>query len=122
MQLILSVIPLTLFAVASRDNPENPLPAVPVVKVAIGKLALRQLMSAPPKPAHQAPVPVTSLEGGLPHARKASMRPILAMSESQGWFIYATVVARDKNGRPVYIISGCGIKRGGRQVRYFSVW
>jgi hypothetical protein len=70
-----------------------------------------------PKVVAEAPAPVTSLEEGLPHAQKASKLPILAMSESEGRFYYATSVARDGYGRPRGVFnSGYAIKRGGRQV------
>jgi hypothetical protein len=66
---------------------------------------------------------VSSLEGGLPYVQKASKQPIVAMSESKGWFFYATSVARDeKTGEPVFFISGYAIKRDGRQVIEWSVW
>lgn len=122
MQPILSAITLTVIALASSGSSEKAPPAVPVVKVAIGDFALRQLTSARPLVGCEAPAPVTSLEKGLPYARKALMRPILAMSESKGWFIYATSAARKENGQPVFFLSGCAIKRGGRQVIHFSVW
>jgi hypothetical protein len=121
MQLILSVIPLTLLAVASRDKPEKPQPAVPVVKVEIGEFALQQLRS-PPLSFYETPAPVTSLGRGLPYAQKASRLPILAMSESKGWFVYATSVLRDKNGQPVVFISGYAIKENGRQLIHWGVW
>jgi hypothetical protein len=77
-----------------------------------------------PKVVAEAPAPVTSLEGGLPYAQKASRLPILAMSESEGWFYYATDVGRDGYGRPRGVFtSGYAIKRGGRQVIFaWSGW
>jgi hypothetical protein len=45
------------------------------------------------------------------------------MAESEGWFFYATSVARDKDtDEPVYMISGYAIKRDGRRVIKWSVW
>jgi hypothetical protein len=122
MQLILSALALTLSDVASPGSSAKSEIAVPVVKVAIGEFTLKQLTSASPLVGVETPVPVASLEKGLPYARKALMRPILAMSESKGWFVYATSVVREENGRPVFFLSGCAIKRGGRQVVHFSVW
>ena len=121
MQCILSIITLTLPAVASPDSSEKPQPPVPVVKVALDKFALRQLVS-PPLSFYETPAPVASLKRGLPYAQKASRVPILAMSESKGWFVYATSVVRDKNGQPVFFISGYAIKPNGRQLIHWSVW
>jgi hypothetical protein len=77
-----------------------------------------------PKVVSESPAPVTSLEGGLPHAQKASKLPILAMAESEGWFYYATSVGRDGYGRPGGVFnSGYAIRRGGRQVIFaWSGW
>jgi hypothetical protein len=122
MQLILSALVLTLSDVTSPGSSAKTEIAVPVVKVAIDGLALKQLTSASPLVGCETPVPVVSLEKGLPYARKALRRPILAMSESKGWFVYATSVVREKDGPPVFFLSGCAIKRGGRQVIHFSVW
>ena len=122
MQLILLALALPLSDATSPDSSAKPEIAVPVVKVAIDGFALKQLTSASPRVVCETPAPVVSLESGLPYARKALMRPILAMSESKGWFVYATSVVREKDGRPVFFLSGCAIKRGGRQVTHFSVW
>ena len=121
MQSILSTITLAAFALASTDTPQKSQPAVPVVKVAIGEFALQQLRS-PPLSFYETPAPVASLERGLPYAQKASRLPILAMSESKGWFVYATSVVRDKNGQPVAFISGYAIKKNGRQLIHWGVW
>jgi hypothetical protein len=122
MHLILSALALTLSDVPSPGSSAKPELAVPVVKVALGEFALKQLTSASPLVTCETLAPVASLEKGLPYAQKALMRPILAMSESKGWFVYATSVGREKDGRPVFFLSGCAIKRGGRQVIHFSVW
>ena len=107
------VIGLTVAGRGSPGEPQPARPAVPVVKDAI------VLFNFGPRPkvVAEAPAPVTSLEGGLPHAQRASELPILAMSASEKWFYYATAVGRDGYGRPRGVFnSGYAIKRGGRQV------
>ncbi len=125
MRLMCSLVLLTGLAVVSQGSPDNPQPAkaaVPVVNDVVDPLAFRQLTSATPNVVYQAPAPVTSLESGLSYVRKVSNRPIIAMSESKGWYFYATAVGRGENGRLVFFISGYAIKRDGRQVIQWSVW
>jgi len=104
----------------SLGNPAKPQPtrpAVPVVKDAILLLSFESGTSARSKGVPETPAPVTSLAEGLPYAQKASRRPILAMSETEEWFFYATSVGRDGYGRPQGVFtSGYAIKRGGCQV------
>jgi hypothetical protein len=124
MRFMLALVLLTGLAAVSRGFPEKIEPAVPVLKAdAADPLAFKQLISASQKLGSRAPAPVNSLKGGLPYVRKVSKHPILAMAESRGWFFYATSVARDQTtGKPVYMISGFAVKRGGRQVISWSVW
>src|SRR5262245_4960221 len=103
MRFLFSLVLLTGLAVVSQGSSER---AVPVVKDAVDPLAFRQLTSGTPGVVAATPVPVPSLERGLPFVRKASKEPILAMAESRGWFFYATAVARDGRGRPEFFISG----------------
>jgi hypothetical protein len=107
---------VTGLAVVSRGSPQQPQPAKPAVLVVKDAIVLFNF-GPRPEVVSVAPAPVTSLEGGLPRAQKASKLPILAMSESEEWFYYATSVGRDGNGRPSgVLIEGYAIKRGGRQV------
>src|SRR5262249_56680137 len=99
---LFALVLLTAFAVVSQGSSER---AVPIVKNAVDPLAFRQLTPTTPGVVAETPVPVRSLERGLPYVRKASKEPILAMSESRGWFFYATAVARDGRGRPEFFIS-----------------
>jgi len=119
MRFLFALVLLTLFAVVSQGSSER---AVPVIKDAVDPLAFRQVTSAPSNVVGVTPAPVPSLERGLPFVRKASRQPILAMSESRGWFFYATAVARDGHGRPEFFIEGYAIPRGGRQVISWGVW
>jgi len=87
--------------------------AVPVVQNAIVLFNFGQR----PTVVAETSAPVTSLEAGLPHAQRASKRPILAMAESENWFYYATAVSGDGLGRPNgVLVEGFAIKRGSRQV------
>jgi hypothetical protein len=95
---------------------------VPVVKVTVGEFAFKQIRSATPPVVTELPAPVSTLENGLSHVWKFSKLPIIAMSESKGWFFYATSVARGENGRPQMFISGYAIQRGGCQLIWWSVW
>jgi hypothetical protein len=86
---------------------------VPVVQNAVVLFNFGQR----PSVVAEACAPVTSLEAGLPHAQRASKRPILAMAESEHWFYYATAVGPDGLGRPNgVLVEGYAIKRGSRQV------
>jgi hypothetical protein len=127
MPFMFSLVLLTGLALVSQGSSEKAQPAkpaIPVVKAdAVDPLAFRQLTSATPKARYEVPTPVSSLEGGLPYVQKVSKLPIRAMSESKGWFFYATSVATDeKTGSPVFFISGYAVKRDGRQVIGWSVW
>jgi hypothetical protein len=125
MCVISILVLLTGLATLSRGESTEPQPAepaVPIVKDAGEGFAFKQVTSARPLVVSRAPLAVSTLKGGLPHVRKLSDRPILALSESKGWFFYATSVARDENGRPWWFLSGYAIKRGSRHVVGFSVW
>jgi hypothetical protein len=125
MRFMSVLVLLTGLAIVSRGGPTKPEPAepaVPVVKDAVEGFAFKQVTSATPHVVSETPAPVSILESGLPHVRKFSKRPVIAMSESKDWFFYATSVARDKNGRPKLFLSGYAIQRDGRQVIGWSVW
>ena len=122
MRFMSSLVLLTGLAVVSQGGPMKPEPPVPVVKDAVEGFAFKQVTSPTPLVVSEATAPVSTLERGLPLVRKFSKRPIIAMSESKGWFFYATAVVRDKNGRPKLFLSGYAIKRGGRRLIGWSVW
>src|SRR5262245_26241117 len=108
---------LTAISLGNPAKPQPARPAVPVVKDAILLLSFESGPSTHPKGISETPAPVTSLADGLPYVQKASRLPILAMSESEEWFFYATSVGRDLYGRPQGVFtSGYAIKRGGCQV------
>jgi hypothetical protein len=118
------VLVLTLGGQAAQEKPQPGRPGVPVLKAeAVIGNALKQVKSASPEPGFDAPTPVMTLEAGLLYVPNTADRPILAMAECEGWFFYATAVARDgQTGLPVSMISGYAIKRGGRRVVEWSVW
>jgi hypothetical protein len=118
-----SLVLLTGLVVVGQGGPGKPRPARPAVPVVKDAIVLFNFGPRPQVVA-EAPAPVTSLEGGLSLAQKASKLPILAMSESETWFYYATYVGRDGYGRPRGVFnSGYAIRRGGRQVIFaWSGW
>jgi hypothetical protein len=125
MPFLLSLVLSTGLAAVSQDGPENPPPAqaaIPVLKPeAVPKNAIKQVTTASPKLGYRTTAAVCFLERGLLYLPED--RPILAMAEADGWFFYATSVARDgQTGVPVYMISGYAVKRDGRHVVGFSVW
>jgi hypothetical protein len=127
MHFIGSIALLTLAAVASPGRPGQAQPGQPAVPVlqanAVGCRALNQVTSAARSLGQEVSAPVTSLEGGLPYVQRAFKRPILAMAEVEGWFFYATSVARDETtDAPVYFISGYAVQRNGCRVHWWSVW
>jgi hypothetical protein len=127
MRIALSLVLLTGLALVSQTAPKKPQPAKPAVPVlkanAVFPNAVQQVTSASPKLGFKAPTPISSLKSGLVQVRKTVDRPIVAMAERDGWFFYATSIARDrKTGAPVYMISGYAIKRKGQRVIRWSVW
>lgn len=132
MRFMLSLVLLTGLSVVSQGRAEKPQPskaAVPVVKAdAVISFASNQLVkvvqSETPMPGHEVPMPVSSLQEGLPYLQKTFKRPIVAMAESEGWFFYATIASLgdEITGDAAVFISGYAIKRGSRQVIEWSVW
>jgi hypothetical protein len=127
MRIILSLVLLTGIALVSPGAQEKSQPAKPAVPVlsakAVMTIALKQVISASPELGHDLPTPVTSLESGLGQVKKISKLPILAMAEKEGWFFYATSVARDgKTDAPLFMISGYAIKRDSLRVIGWGVW
>jgi hypothetical protein len=89
----------------------------------VQKLALEQLQPSRARLMVEIPDGVSSLEQGLPFARKASGFPIVAATAYQGWFFYAYSVVKDgETFQPVQFLAGYAIKRGGRQILHWSVW
>jgi hypothetical protein len=119
---------LVLFAGLDDVSRHDPTKAAPVetpvviVNNAVEGFAFKQITSVTPLVVSEVRTPVATLEKGLSQIRKLVNRPILAMCESKGWFIYATSVVKEESGRPTMFLSGYAIKRDGRQFVAFSVW
>jgi len=75
---------------------------------------------------------VYSISDGLPDVRTTSKNPIVAATDQDGWFFFATSVAKDvfdrslatevTTSQPVQFISGYAIRYGSRQIVYWSTW
>ena len=66
---------------------------------------------------------VYSISDGLPDVRVTSQNPIVAATDQAGWFFFATSVATDTTThQPTQFISGFAIRRGSRQIVYWSTW
>ena len=66
---------------------------------------------------------VYSISDGLPDVRMASQNPIIAATDQDGWFFFATSVATDATThQPMQFISGFAIRHGSRQIVYWSTW
>jgi len=127
MRNVLPLVLVTGLALISQGAPtgsRSAEPSVPVLKAgAVGSNALKQVTSVSPDFGNVVPTPIPSLEAGLACVKRTFDRPILAMAERDGWFFYATSVARDQDtDEPVYMISGYTIKRDGRRIFKWSVW
>ena len=71
----------------------------------------------------QAPGPVGNLRQGLAAVRQVVEEKVVAMAEADGWFYYATVLARDaQTGKPRLFVSGYAIRRDGRDVIRWDAW
>jgi len=96
---------------------------VPIAKNKPGETVMKQLTGESCRVVATTPAVVTSIQAGLPHVRKIAGHRIVAAVEAEGWFVYATSAARDADtGQPVFFISGYAIKKGGREVIWYSVW
>ena len=85
--------------------------------------AFNQLLAGQRSVIGQTKHPVFSITTGLPEVRMASQNAIVAVTEQDGWFFYATSVGKDEvTNQPVQFISGYAIKRGTRQIIYWSTW
>jgi hypothetical protein len=66
---------------------------------------------------------VYSITDGLPDVRMTSKNPIVAATDQDGWFFFATSVAtKTATDQPAQFISGYAIRRGTRQIIYWSTW
>jgi hypothetical protein len=66
---------------------------------------------------------VYSISDGLRDVRVTSQNPIVAVTDQDGWFFYATSVATDAaTHQPAQFISGYAIRHGSRQIVYWSTW
>jgi hypothetical protein len=111
-------------ALASGKKFDTYLP-VPIVKTdrdVVFAHGLEQLKGDLRNVVATTPAAVTSIGDGLPHVRKVADYPILAATEAQGYYLYATVVVPDEKGQPRGFISGYAIKKGGREIISWSVW
>jgi hypothetical protein len=128
------LLPLALFfgaTVLSQGSPETAQPgrpAIPILKAeAVSSFDFNQLVNvvknSRPMAGNEAPKPVTSLQDGLRHVQKAFNRPVVAMSESEGWYFYATkaMFNDQKNPTSAFFVSGYVIKRDSRQVVEWNV-
>jgi hypothetical protein len=66
---------------------------------------------------------VYSISDGLPDVRTASKNPIVAATDQDDWFFFATSVATDATThQPTQFISGFAVRHGSRQIVYWSTW
>jgi hypothetical protein len=127
MRIVLSLVLLTVLALATQGADKKKQPAKPAVPVlnsrSVPSNAVKQVITASPEIGEHVPAAVCSLEAGLLQVRKITDRPILAMAEREGWFFYATSVARDRDtDAPLFMISGYAVKRDSRRVISWGVW
>lgn len=101
---------------------------VPLVRSHAGnslvpQFAFSQLSAARQSVAGQTRHRVFSISGGLSDVRAISKNPIVAATDQDGWFFFATSVATDADTRqPTEFISGYAIRRGSREIIYWSTW
>jgi hypothetical protein len=66
---------------------------------------------------------VHSLADGLAVSKQASVLPITAAADVDGWYFYATATFTDAGtGQPVGFISGVAMQHGGKDVVGWSIW
>lgn len=95
-------------------------------------LAFHQLQPGFRKVVRRTDHKVFSIGDGLPDVRAASNSPIVAATEQDGWFFYATSATSGEVDKPdsavarttqhPQFIAGYAIKRGTREIYYWSVW
>lgn len=92
----------------------------------VSPLAFNWLQSGFGKVVRRIDHKVFSLGDGLPDVRAVSSfpnSPVVAITEQNGWFFYATSMATSSEvDKPPQFISGYAIKRGTREIFYWSVW
>ena len=121
----------------SRPNSRSSDVDVPVVSSQAGHtlvppFAFSQLSAGRLSVVGQTKHRVYSISDGLPDVRMASKNPIVAATDQDGWFFFATSVVKDvfdtslatdaTTPQPVEFISGYAIRHGSRQIVYWSTW
>ena len=126
MELTISLV-LLIGTVVVNDLPRCNDPSFVIVPTIRGKTvmsrAMKQFTDKGTTAVATTPTAVTSIVAGLPYVRKIAMHPIVAATETEGWYVYATSVARNETtGRPEVFISGFAIKKGSREIKSWGVW
>jgi hypothetical protein len=99
--------------VLSRQAGHTLVPSSAFSQLSVGRLSIKG----------QAKHRVFSISDGLPDVRMVSKNPIVAATDQDGWFFFATSVARDEaTDQPVEFISGYAIRHGSQQIVYWSTW
>ena len=112
----------------SRPNSSSSDVDVPVVRSQSGHalvppFAFSQLSAGRLSVVGQTKHRVYSISDGLPDVRMASQNPIIAATDQDGWFFFATSVATDATThQPAQFISGYAIRHRSRQIVYWSTW
>jgi hypothetical protein len=112
----------------SGTNSSSSVVDVPVVRSQAGHtmvppFAFSQLSAGRLSVVGQTRHRVFSISAGLPDVRIISKNPIVAATDQDGWFFFATSVATDATThQPVQFISGYAIRYGSRQIVYWSTW
>lgn len=88
----------------------------------IQPLVMEQLKPDRQKSVGKSVQPVSSVEGGLTDVIRISQSPILAATEHEGFYFYATGGARDQDGNLVSWLSGYAIQRNRREIFTWSIW
>lgn len=87
------------------------------------KLAMKQVSHPDALVVLRMDQPAEALLATLREIQNLSNHPIVAMTEYDGWFWFATDVARESDTKTIRtLIKGYAIKKGGRSVFSWSVW
>jgi hypothetical protein len=123
----------------SRPNASSPTVDIPIVNRQAGHtpvppFAFSQLSAGRLSVMGQTKHRVYSISDGLPDVRAVSKNQIVAATDQDGWFFFATSVAKGSfdldnspatdvtTPQPVQFISGYAIRHGSRQIVYWSTW
>jgi hypothetical protein len=86
-------------------------------------VALAQVSRPDPAAVLRTTIPVQAATDVLPEIQKVDGRPIVAVTEFQGWLWFATDVARNSETQAVgMFIAGYAVRKGGNVVVKWSVW